>query len=237
MRLEELIANYGYIAILIGTFFEGETILIIAGFLAHGGYLKLPYVIAAAFTGTLIGDQLYFHIGRIKGRQFIANRTAWKSKTDRVFRLLGKHQSVFILGFRFLAGIRTVSAFILGSAGIPSIRYLVLNGCGALVWAVVIGLSGYFFGHALEAFLGDIKQYEKWVIIGMACVGAALWISKKWGDKKLNRNFVRKAQGRGADPGVRDGREGTSGDGPPRGALPDASEASDRNLGKVPVVK
>jgi membrane protein DedA with SNARE-associated domain len=57
--------------ILVGAFLEGETLLVIAGFLAHRGYLGLPFVIAAAFAGTLAGDQLYFHIGRMYERQGI----------------------------------------------------------------------------------------------------------------------------------------------------------------------
>lgn len=49
MNLEEVVTHYGYIGILIGTFLEGETILIIAGFLAHRGYLELPFVIVRIF--------------------------------------------------------------------------------------------------------------------------------------------------------------------------------------------
>jgi membrane protein DedA with SNARE-associated domain len=37
--LEAFIATYGYVAIFILTFFEGESVLIAAGFLAFNGYL------------------------------------------------------------------------------------------------------------------------------------------------------------------------------------------------------
>ena len=46
--MEQFVATYGYAAIALGTFFEGETILVIGGFLAHRGYLGLPGVIAGA---------------------------------------------------------------------------------------------------------------------------------------------------------------------------------------------
>ena len=49
----QLIQSYGYWAILAGTFLEGETILVLAGFAAHLGYLQLPWVILAAFAGSL----------------------------------------------------------------------------------------------------------------------------------------------------------------------------------------
>ena len=37
MDLQSIIENYGYAAILIGTFLEGETILVLAGLAAHQG--------------------------------------------------------------------------------------------------------------------------------------------------------------------------------------------------------
>ena len=58
--MESLIENYGYLAILIGTLLEGGTILVLGGFTAHQGYLALPWVILAAFAGSLCGDQLFF---------------------------------------------------------------------------------------------------------------------------------------------------------------------------------
>ncbi len=64
MTLESFIQTYGYLALLVGTFLEGETILVLAGFAAHLGYLNLPWVILVAFVGTLSGDQLFFYLGR-----------------------------------------------------------------------------------------------------------------------------------------------------------------------------
>jgi len=40
--LQSIIENYGYAVILLGTFLEGETILVLGGVAAHQGYLALP---------------------------------------------------------------------------------------------------------------------------------------------------------------------------------------------------
>jgi membrane protein DedA with SNARE-associated domain len=53
VTLESIIETYGYWALLVGTFFEGETVLVLGGFAAHRGYLTLPWVILAAFIGSL----------------------------------------------------------------------------------------------------------------------------------------------------------------------------------------
>jgi len=175
MHLEPLIEQYGYAAILIGTFFEGETILVIAGFLAHQGYLKIAGVTAAAFAGAMLGDQLFFHIGRWKGREFVASRPRLNRHSAKVEELLRRHQVWLILGFRFVYGLRTVTPFVLGASKVPAGLFLVLNSIGALAWAAAIGAAGYFFGTALEATLGHVKEYEL-LAVGFL-VGCALALS------------------------------------------------------------
>jgi membrane protein DedA with SNARE-associated domain len=71
MGFENLKGNYGYIIILIGPFLEGETVLILAGFLVHRGHLELPLVIAATFAGSVAGDQFFPLVGQCKGMSFI----------------------------------------------------------------------------------------------------------------------------------------------------------------------
>src|SRR5258708_40150593 len=68
MDVSQLISDNGYLAILITTFFEGETIQIFAGWAAHKGLLTYPYVVLAGFAGSLAGDQLYYWLGRRFGR-------------------------------------------------------------------------------------------------------------------------------------------------------------------------
>jgi membrane protein DedA with SNARE-associated domain len=174
MSLEELISTYGYAAIALGTFLEGETILILGGLAAYRGYLELPWVLVSAFWGTLLGDQLYFYIGRAKGQSVLEKHRNWKSKSEKVFSLLNKHQVLLILGFRFLYGLRTVTPIVLGASRIAPVRFLILNIFGALTWTIAIGVMGYIFGHTLEVIIGDVKRYELWLFIGLAALGVLI---------------------------------------------------------------
>ena len=176
MGFEQLISGYGYLAILLGTFFEGETVLILGGFLAHRGYLMLPWVVIFAFLGTFAGDQLYFYMGRWKGAGFVDSRPHWRRKTARVFKLLNKHQTILIIAFRFIYGIRTVTPFIIGVSGISPARFLVLNFVGASLWAVAIGLLGYFVGQAAEHLIVEVKRYEFWLLGGIVALGSLVWV-------------------------------------------------------------
>ena len=175
MGIETYIIHYGYIVILLGTFFEGETVLVIAGFLAHRGYLAFYLVVLCAFAGTFAGDQLYFFIGRKKGMAYLDTNRSWKVKSGRALKLLLRHQTLVILVFRFIYGIRTITPFLIGASGISVWRFMVLNTIGGLTWALTITSLGYVFGHAAELVLQDIKQYEFTIIGAIILTGLVIW--------------------------------------------------------------
>ncbi len=191
MTFEYLISHYGYAALVAGTFLEGETILIAAGFAAHGGSLKLQWVMLAAFAGSLAGDQFYFFVGRMKGKAFLHRRPAWESKVERVLKLFDRHRTLVVLGFRFMYGLRTVTPFAFGLTGISATRFFVLNLIGAFVWSVVVALVGYLFGAAARTVIADLKKYEHWVILGILWTGALVYIVYF-----LHKREIERAEGR-----------------------------------------
>lgn len=174
--LKWAIETYGYLALFIGTFLEGETIMVLAGFAAQRGILDLYWVMAIGLCGTFAGDQLYYFIGRHWGTKLLAKRPAWKPAADRAYRLLRKYEVPFILSFRFLYGIRSVSPFIIGMSGIPVPRFFVLNLIAAVVWAIAVAALGYFLGHAAELFLSEVKQYEMVLLGGLVGLGLLVWL-------------------------------------------------------------
>jgi membrane protein DedA with SNARE-associated domain len=175
MMLESIITTYGYPALFAGTFLEGETTLIIAGFLAHRGYLELPWIVFVAFLGTLAGDQFFFQLGRRSGEAFLKRKPQWQLRTEKARKLFENHQILIVLGFRFLYGIRTVTPFVIGMSGFDMKLFIFLNIISAFIWAIVIGYVGYAFGQFLEIVLGDIKKFEAWIMLGVLIVGGLIW--------------------------------------------------------------
>lgn len=174
--LKWAIETYGYYALFIGTFLEGETIMVLAGFAAQRGILDVYWVTVVGFCGTFAGDQLYYFIGRHWGAKLLAKRPTWQAPADRAYKLLRKYEVPFILSFRFLYGIRSVSPFIIGMSGIPVPRFFVLNVIAAVVWAIAVAALGYFLGHAAELFLNEVKQYEMVVLGVLVGLGLLVWL-------------------------------------------------------------
>ncbi len=217
MSIDAIIAQYGYLALFVGVFFEGETILIVASFAAHQGYLKLEWVILTAFLGSMAGDEFYFFLGRLKGRAYLRKRPLWQLRAKRVQGLLERHHRLIIVGFRFLSGLRTVIPLSLGMSDIKVSQFIFFNTIGAFAWSVVIGLSGFLFGAALDVLLANIRRYEWHIMAAILAIGVLVWIILYVKKRKLKRIALARLAGeRGTSPeatfadveGLRQGEQG-----------------------------
>ena len=176
--LQDLFAQYGYLAVFVGTFFEGETFLMLAGFAAAEGYLSLPLVIGVAFLGAFSGDQFYYWLGRRYGRRLL-NRmpTSYWRRAQRVASLLERAQNSVMLGFRFVYGIRILTPVVISMTKISPRKFMLFNALGAALWAVLITCGGYLFGAALEMFMGNLKRFEYSIFGVLLLVGFIVWLA------------------------------------------------------------
>ena len=179
MSLTALIAAYGYYAVFLGAFIEGETVLVLGGIAAHRGYLDLSWVMATAFAGSWLGDQLYFFLGRRYGQAILERFPVLQPKARQMQRLVERYHAPLILAVRFLYGLRTVGPMVIGMSAVPALQFVVLNALGALIWAVAVAAAGYAFSNALEALMPQIRHYEEHLFIGVLVVGVLVWLIRR----------------------------------------------------------
>ncbi len=173
MSISGLVEQYGYVAVFIGTFLEGETVLIFAGFAAHRGFLKLQDVMLVALVASTLGDQLYFFLGRWRGAKLLRKFPSLQRQVPRVEALLDKYHSPLILAVRFLYGLRIAGPVIMGALHVSPLRFVMLNLIGAALWAVLIAGLGYHFGTLLETVMRDLKRFEEVILILILVIGLA----------------------------------------------------------------
>lgn len=172
--------QYGYLFVIIGTFFGGETVLAMAGFAAHQGYLLLPWTIAAGCLGNFLENLTWFLAGRFYGPTAVQKYPNLKVRVERMEEWVRRYQGWVVVGVRFLAGFRTAGAIAIGASDVGIGRFVVFNLLGALLWAAVTGLVGYFFGTAVKSVMGDLKDIE-WMVLGfMLAAGICVWLYVRW---------------------------------------------------------
>lgn len=173
--LDQLLNDFGYLALFIGTFLEGETILVLAGVAAAHHYLDIEFVILIAFIGSYCGDQLWFFIGRRYGISLLQKKPKWQKSTDKALLYLKRNPDLWVLTFRFMYGLRTIMPIAIGISNYSPKRYILLNGIGALIWSIVLGFTAYYLG---KKVLDYLKDYELYFLALIVLVALALWLNR-----------------------------------------------------------
>jgi membrane protein DedA with SNARE-associated domain len=176
--LEVILAQYGLIAVFIGTFLEGEIVVIAGGLLARLGFLAVPMVAATAFVATFLGDQFFFYLGRKKGTEFLEKRGRkhWRMRAQKVHDLIHDHHYKILFGYRFLYGLRIPTLFALGTSELSTKKFVIINLINSVVWTAIFISGGYFFGEFFQSLVGNIKDYEKEVLVGVGIAALILWL-------------------------------------------------------------
>jgi membrane protein DedA with SNARE-associated domain len=168
---------FGEAALMIGVVLPGETALLVAGFAAQQGYIRLWPMIAVAVGAAVLGDSVGYEIGRILGpalRRSRLGRWIGPARWDSAAAFLGRHGGKAVLLGRFTAVLRALTPGIAGMARMPYLRtFLPWNIVGGALWGAGCVLLGYGFA----ASLATVGQYLTWgplLLIGLAMVALFL---------------------------------------------------------------
>lgn len=148
--------------------------LVMGGFLSHLGVTSLPVMMVVGFLGILTGDTLIYSAGRrvgllCEGRGFLA-RVVTPEKRLKVERLFAIHGQKIVMMARFLPGIRAVTYFTAGSAGMSYWRFIFWDALAALVSAPLFVYLGCRFGGHLRYLNRRIHEGQAIGLIVLAAV-------------------------------------------------------------------
>lgn len=180
MDISALVSHYGLLAVFIGSLLEGETVLVLAGFGAHRGYLDFTTVVVVALLGAVLGDQFYFWLGRRHGQTLLARWPRRAAAIGRALDLVERHPVKIVLAMRFAWGLRTAMPIAIGMSGISRMRFLLLNLVSAALWAPVVAGAGWVFGEGLTRHLGDIQRIEHWAIAALVAIVVLAHVLQRW---------------------------------------------------------
>jgi membrane protein DedA with SNARE-associated domain len=174
---QEYLETYGYIFLFLGTFLEGEAVLILAGYFAFQGKLNIFCVFLTAFAGSFLGDQFYFYIGRWRGIWLLNLIPTMARKFRRGLKLIEKYGSFVAFISRFTYGFRILLPVILGMTRLSRIKFLYLNLGSAFTWAVAFSMAGFLFGKSASFFIEDLDRYEPYIILVLFCLIGCMWLA------------------------------------------------------------
>lgn len=189
---QHIVEQYGYWAVFIWTFIEGETALLVAAALASAGLMEPYKLIAIAAFGAFAGHLFFFWIGRWHGLRVIRSVPFLLKHYPRSKELLDKYLdqygafSIFI--FQYLYGTRLVTAILFGCSSIKFWRFFLLQAVNCTIWAIVIYSAGHLLGLGAQAILHRFGIYGLLIVAATAATVAA-WTYFRYGHHHVKHHF------------------------------------------------
>src|SRR4051812_10746912 len=193
----QALVEHGYITLFLASLIERlgipvftTPIVVGAGLLAASGKLSLVLVIAITVVATLIGDWVWFELGRRRGQRVVGLlcRISLSRETciERTKTFSKRHSDYSLLYTKFVPGVSHISPPLAGMSGMSLGRFTSFNLAGTFMWAAALALSGWLSMRPLEwARIATVVITTLPVLIALAIIGNLVW---KYAQK---RRFIR----------------------------------------------
>jgi len=158
--------------VLIGSAFEGDFTLILAGVVAHLGIFEFWLAVAAGAVGSFVGDSAWYALGRLRGPRFREGKL-YERVGHRIERLAQRMGPWELVAARFVYGTKAASMVFWGLNGLSLPRFLLIDALGCALGALVFGSLGYLLSGSATALMGHVKRFELW-LLGAAVAGVVI---------------------------------------------------------------
>jgi membrane protein DedA with SNARE-associated domain len=197
----DVLVRYGYFVVFgavfaeqIGLPFPSEPFLLATGGLAGSGRLSLGIVIILATTASLIGDTIWYWIGRTGGTRVLGwlcrlslEPDSCVRRTEGIFETYGARSLVFA---KFVPGLSTIAPPLAGVVQMPLHTFLAFSALAGAAWAGAYVLVGWLFSSQLELVGLYIERLGNWAF-ALLVAAVAAYVGGKYISR---RRFLRKLQ-------------------------------------------
>lgn len=177
------IEQYGYIAVFLATFFEGEIALLACAFLASLGFMNIWLVVIIAYLGAIISDTAIFTFGRHGGLRVLNRYGKYfflgDDKRSKVMHYVRTHGEKTVFFSRFLWGTRILSSLMAGAFGMTYKVFVKRNWSACVIWTFMVCGLGYFFGSSWQLITKFMRNSSFAVFFILFAVLVIKWIIVK----------------------------------------------------------
>jgi membrane protein DedA with SNARE-associated domain len=178
--MEDIIKDWGYLALFLYSFGGGFVGLVVAGVLSYSGDLNIYISILVAGVSNFLGDQFLFFIAR-KNKNYAKDMMKkYGRKIALAHLMMRKYGSFVVFVQKYIYGIKTLVPLAMVITKYPAMKFSIYNAIATVIWACIIGYASFTAGEYVLS-LGDDFKY-----IGLAIIVVIL-LSISYVFKKIEK--------------------------------------------------
>ncbi|QKJ22534.1 DedA family protein [Poseidonibacter lekithochrous] len=155
--MEDLIRDWGYIALFAYSFGGGFVGLVFAGVLSYAGDLNLYISILVAGTANFLGDQFLFFLAR-KNKSYAKDMMSkYGRKIALAHIMMRKYGSLVVFIQKYIYGIKTLIPLAMGLTKYSAVKFTIFNVIATMLWGLVVGYASYTAGEYILSAADDFK--------------------------------------------------------------------------------
>jgi membrane protein DedA with SNARE-associated domain len=177
-----------YFLIIVLASIEGPILAMLFGVLIKLGYFDFLPIYTALVIGDLLGDSVWYSIGRRFGHRFVGrfgkyfNVDDYKiERVDKIFHKY-KHYILFISKISNGFGLSLVTLITAGMVRIPFWKYLSVNLTGQFIWSGMLMGVGYFFSNLyiqVDTWMSRVGVIVLFVVVVYLFLQYGKYVKKK----------------------------------------------------------
>jgi membrane protein DedA with SNARE-associated domain len=172
-------------------------ILIAAGVLSGTGQLSLPIALALGIVACLIGDSLWFTLGKSRGSAVLRTlcRISLEPETcvRRSSRFISRFGNRSLWFAKFIPGVSTVAVPLAANSGVTPVAFAWNDALGSALYCGAYLLLGRLIGDRIDR-LNVLAASIKAASVGFAIVGAVAIVGFRLYERHSFRREVRTAR-------------------------------------------
>lgn len=184
MNAIDTLVRYGYLVIFgavfaeqVGLPFPSEPFLLATGGMAGSGRLSLWVALGLATLASLMGDMVWYWLGRTRGPRVLGWLCRMSLEPDSCVRrteeTFSRRGARSLLIAKFVPGYSTAAPPLAGIVRMRFARFVVFTGTGGLIWAGVFVGLGWLFSQQLELVASYAMRLGGWLVALLAAAFAA----------------------------------------------------------------
>ena len=168
--VNQWIEQYGVLGVFLTAAAEGEIGVLIGGAMAHMGKLSPVLVGLAAWAGSFVSTQAFFHIGRSQRDGRWVRHVKRRKAFAKALEWIERRPKLFCFCYRFVYGFRVAGPIGISLSGVNSKTFAIINLFSALLWGIGATALGWWAGPTVFERLGKWFNWHDVLAIGVVAL-------------------------------------------------------------------